>query len=184
MILLTKSQAKQMTFGCTTAKIIFGCYVTSPIYRTCSLNSRKCSVLCRCLSWQMPNLVFRVLSIPYTLALKAASIAVVLTHHAHPMGTTTTRCLPGVWYGEDIVWLIGLSLFVPLPSKWQATNSSHLSYPPCYPHTHPHSSTYTTQNPSNQCVRSWIQSSLPLNRCHHHQVLHPYSPLYHQHLPL
>ena len=37
-----------------------------------------------CHSRQTPNLVFRVLSIPYTLALKATSIAVVLDHHAHP----------------------------------------------------------------------------------------------------
>ena len=47
--------------------------ITSPIYRTCFLNN--CRVPCWCHSWQTPNLVFRVLSIPYTLALKAASIA-------------------------------------------------------------------------------------------------------------
>ena len=58
--------------------------VTSPIYRTCSLNSRKCGVPCWCHSQQTSNSVFRVLSIPYTLALKAASIAVILDHHAHP----------------------------------------------------------------------------------------------------
>ena len=40
-------------------------HVTSPIYRTCSLNSRKCGVPCRCHSRQMPNPVFRVLFIPY-----------------------------------------------------------------------------------------------------------------------
>ena len=60
------------------------CLVTSPIYRTCSPNFRKCEVLCRCHSQQMPNLVFRVLSIPYTLALKATSITVILDHHSHP----------------------------------------------------------------------------------------------------
>ena len=43
---------------------------TSPIYRTCSLISRKCGVPCRCHSRQleMLNSVFRVLSIPYALA--------------------------------------------------------------------------------------------------------------------
>ena len=57
--------------------------VTSPIYRTCSLNSRKCRVPCWCHSRQTLNSVFRVLSIPYTLALKATSITVILDH-AHP----------------------------------------------------------------------------------------------------
>ena len=52
-------------------------YITSPIYRTCSLNSRKCGVPCQCHSRQTPNSVFRVLSIPYTLALKATSKGVV-----------------------------------------------------------------------------------------------------------
>ena len=64
-------------------KILYQIF-TSPIYRTCFLDSRKCRVLCWCHSQQTPNSVFRVLSIPYTLALKAASIAVVLDHHTHP----------------------------------------------------------------------------------------------------
>ena len=38
--------------------------ITSPIYRTCSRNSRKCGVSCRCHSQQTPNSVFRVLFIP------------------------------------------------------------------------------------------------------------------------
>ena len=64
------------------SSFLFYAIVTSPIYRTCSLNSRKCRVPCRCHSQQTLNLVFRVLSIPYTLALKATSITVVLNHHA------------------------------------------------------------------------------------------------------
>ena len=73
------------------------CYqITSPIYRTCSLNFRKCGVLCQCHSWQTLNSVFRVLSIPYTLALKAASITVVLSHHAHPyLDTISDICNEG-----------------------------------------------------------------------------------------
>ena len=53
--------------------IVFRQKITSPIYRTCSLNSRKCGVPCQCHSQQMLNSVFRVLSIPYTLALISQS---------------------------------------------------------------------------------------------------------------
>ena len=44
--------------------------ITSPIYRTWSLNSRKCGVPCRCHSRQTPNSVFRVLSIPKVAAIR------------------------------------------------------------------------------------------------------------------
>ena len=57
--------------------------ITSPIYRTCSLNSRKCGVPCQCHSWQMLNSVFRVLSIPYTLA-----------HHSREPFTSSSAGLP------------------------------------------------------------------------------------------
>ena len=65
--------------------------ITSPIYRTCSLNSRKCGVPCRCHSRQTPNLVFRVLSI-HTLALKAASIGVMSPSHRLPPDYLQVLC--------------------------------------------------------------------------------------------
>ena len=63
--------------------------------------------------------IFRGPSIPYTLALKAASIAVVLDHHAHPyLDTISDICGKGrLWKakmmrkGPDdapgIVWALG-----------------------------------------------------------------------------
>ena len=80
-----KGRGVEMTFAVDWEEMVISTntrwQVTSPIYRTCSLNSRKCGVLCQCHSWKMPNLVFRVLSIPYTLALKATSIGVVSPSH-------------------------------------------------------------------------------------------------------
>ena len=78
-------------------------HITSPIYRTCSLNSRKCGVPCRCHSQQTLNSVFRVLSIPYTLALKATSIWVVSPSHHLPPDYLQVLCPRHLFSGPPII---------------------------------------------------------------------------------
>ena len=53
-------------------------FITSPIYRTCSFNSRNYGVLCRCHSWQTPKLVSRVLSHPLLILFFSLCSSLVL----------------------------------------------------------------------------------------------------------